>query len=1014
MTMTSIRKKILIVDDAADNIAMLRQALLPDYKIYFALNGPDALHLVASSNKPDLILLDILMPDMDGFEVCKQLKSVKEFQEIPVIFITAKSDASVEAKGLELGAVDFITKPFNPPVVKARVQTHLNLIHTFEQLKDRESHLRSILESALDAIITTDQNGHVVDFNPFAEKLFGYSKAQVMGKDISDFIVPVALRGAHRLKIKQVAQRILINNDFSFKQRMEVTGLCANGTHVDIDMALVATLRQNKPFFTAFLHDITERNHLLNSLNETLKSAEEANRAKSDFLANMSHEIRTPMNAILGLTRLALKCELSVKVEDYLTKVEHASQSMLAIINDILEFSRIEAGQMRLNLVEFELQGVFDHLGDLFRRQLLEKKIDLIFSISAPFPRLYGDSMRLQQVLSNLIGNALKFTEQGEIVVEARLLSTDGHRVQLEFSVQDSGIGIDPKRLPDLFESFVQADGSITRKYGGTGLGLAICKRIVALMGGSIGAQSKLGIGSIFRFNVALETRSNSLETSLQLPEYIRHNKVLLVDPRPKSRQVLEGILASFSLEIMAVASVMEGKAALTAACEIGTPDTLVILNFSPATEREELVKYGDLFHAGFAKIPKAILLTHSVGEDKKRIGKGGVIQACIEKPVNRSLLFNTILEVYGFALVKNVAHTQQESMEEQKIRESMGGRRILVVEDNPINQQVVREILERVGLVIEEAENGKIALRMLQTHTYHAVLMDLQMPQMDGFTATRLIRSDKRFANLPIIAMTAHAMEEDRKKCLAHGMNGHVGKPFDPKELYKTLAQWIHWTPVEPIPIKESIQVEMASLPNDMLGFNIKEGITRMAGDAGLYKRMLLRFRSDHVQNLEEIRNALEAGNTPLAERLAHTTKSVAGQLAATRLFESAAALEAGIGHNSPAIQSLMDEFGAALQEVLTSLALLPSEKPKPVAISAKKVVLDLAKITPVLNKLMVALTEQDSQADTLLVPLREQSQGNEMDKYIENIEKILKKYDYVQAKEILMEMIKKLEITL
>ena len=865
------KQKILIVDDLPLNISMLRSALHPDYKVYFALNGQDALESVLS-DKPDLILLDIVMPGLDGFEVCTHLKSNKETQDIPIIFITAKSDAGDETRGLALGAVDFITKPFNPPVVKARVQTHLNLIHTFAQLKDRERHLRSTLDNAMDAIITTDSKGVTLDFNPAAENLFGYERMYALGKDVAQLIIPPELRLRHSAKMRRVVEHFEDSN--SLKRRFEVTGVNSEGKRINLEVALVSTYRESELTFTAFLHDITERRLLIDSLNETLKTAEVANRAKSEFLANMSHEIRTPMNAIIGLTKLALKSELTSKLEDYLTKIDKASYSMLSVINDVLDFSRIEAGKMRLTPTEFNLHDTFNHLNDMFLHQVTEKGIALRWSITEEITHLWGDAMRLEQVLTNLIGNAVKFTEQGEILVTVILRERKSQWVLLEFSVQDHGIGIDPDRLPDLFEPFVQADSSITRKYGGTGLGLVICKRIVNMMGGQIWAEEPEGQGSIFRFTVTLEPRS-----------------------------------------------------------------------------------------------------------------------ADQDKPFLPS---------------------QRGDVEESEVRETIGGARVLLVEDNPINMQVARELLERVGVVVDEADHGGKALRMLQTNHYDAVLMDLQMPEVDGFTATRLIRSDKRFHPLPIIAMTAHAMEEDKQRCLSAGMNGHVGKPFDIKELYNTLTKWIHLAPIPDFPPPKREKNKTQTFSN-VPGLDTVAGVARLAGDVPLYRKLLRQFYENHARDADKIVRAL-AKNKPLqAERLAHTTKSVSGQIGAQSLHKTSEILEIAIRQKDPKVDRYVQDFREALAKVLDALDKTELTSAPVVTQPAEPTTeTDPAQLTLPLKELMRLLQEQDSKADRMIEPLRAQLQGHAAEITLNKLEDRLKHYDHEGALELLLKMAKKMSVSL
>ncbi|MBF0459940.1 MAG: response regulator [Magnetococcales bacterium] len=870
------RQKILIVDDVPSNIHMLRNLLREDYQIFFALNDHDALEAVATG-RPDLILLDIVMPGLDGFAVCTQLKAREETRHIPVIFITAKSDVADETRGLALGAVDFITKPFSPPVVKARIQTHLNLINTFARLRERESDLRSILDNAMDAIITVDAAGRILGLNPAAETLFGYSEPDSMGKDVASLVIPPEWRAQHLAKMHHFIQQA--QESSVLKRRFESTAMKRDGSKVEVEIAIVGSHNGANSAFTAFIHDISERRFLLDSFNKTLKSAEEANRAKSEFLSNMSHEIRTPMNAIIGLTQLALKIDLTPKLQDYLTKIDRASHTMLNVINDILDFSRIESGKMRLTPVAFLLPDVFSHLVDLFAHQLTAKGIALRWSIAQEMPSLWGDAMRLEQVLINLVGNALKFTEHGEIVIQVTLREQYTRRLMLEFAVRDSGIGIAPSQVAKLFEPFVQADGSITRQYGGTGLGLAICRRIVNMMGGEIWVESQEGAGSTFRFTAVFE--------------------------HPAEFQ-----------------------------------------------------------------------------------GQGA----------------QSTSSLYATTADPTHAKAQCEGM--------LDGIRVLVVEDNPINRQIIRELLERVGVIVAEADHGGTALRMLQTLSYHLVLMDVQMPEMDGLTATRIIRSNRRFDTLPIIAMTAHAMEEDRQKCLEVGMNDHVGKPIDLQELYRTLAKWAK---VEQLP-------EDLSLPSTpdggeglpaLSGVDTAAGLERLAGNRLLYEKLLHQLYEDHAQDAARIAQAWAEQDHARAERLAHTLKSIAGQLGAHALHLAARNLEEGIAQESGQIESLMQGFADTLAEVISALATWSGQSSAvavPVATQAE----DGTDLASLLQQLAVLLREQDSKADTLLEPLSVRLQGHAAQPLFHALTQHLKQYDYEGALHGLLEIAQTVGVSL
>ncbi|MEO5332733.1 MAG: response regulator [Magnetococcus sp. YQC-5] len=1004
-TMSTTKQKILIVDDQPENIHILRDLLRSDYNIYFAMNGHDALDIVTAIH-PDLILLDVVMPKLDGFAVCARIKSREETQNIPIIFITAKNSEEDETRALALGAVDFISKPFNPPVVKARVQTHLNLVNTFAQLRDRESLLRSILDNAMDAIITTDSTGTVLDFNPAAEQLFGYQKADITGQEISTLIVPPESREQHLTKMRQFVAHA--DPAVAFRRRFEVTGMKSDASKVDIEVSLATSRRGKALYFTAFAHDISERRLLLNSLNQTLKSAELANRAKSEFLANMSHEIRTPMNAIIGLTQLAMKSGLTPKQQDYLIKIDKSSHSMLSVINDILDFSRIEAGKMRLTPIAFNLQDVFDHLNDMFAHQVAEKGIALHWFIAQDIPILWGDAMRLEQVLTNLIGNAIKFTERGDVMVQTTLREQYARRVVLEFLVRDSGIGIAPDRLLELFEPFVQADGSITRKYGGTGLGLVICKRIVNMMGGQIWVESHEGSGSTFHFTAAFEPRSSDEEQRSKSSSNLHQLNVLLVGEQDHSTEIIEEIFHSLTFLTTLVHDPTATVTALQKAHEANKPYALLVLNQHHLAQDmvhffiEVTRQLGD--RAPSVELPKSILLTNGerISVTEKATAAG--ISACFDQPVKRSLFFNTLLEMFNTTAVYTPP-TEQLGTTDAHFEAVLGGTHVLVVEDNPINRQVIRELLERVGVTVEEADHGGIALRMLQTARYDVVLMDLQMPEMDGLTATRVIRSNARFKDLPIIAMTAHAMEEDRQKCLSVGMNDHVGKPINLHDFYKTLAKWVTVelasAPAAPIHAVENNTIPLPDLP----GVDTADGLERLAGNRSLYEKLLRQMVEDHSQDAERIAHALANSDYLLAERLTHTLKSIAGQLGAHALHKAARNLEESIAQQNDQIDRFKKIFDVSLSEVIDSLFAFSSQ-PSVVAVPNTVAALDVGLLGPLLQQLAVLLREQDSKADTLLDPLSTQLRGHSLEAVSHTLTQHIKHYDYESALSVLGEI--------
>ncbi|HEY9193644.1 MAG TPA: response regulator, partial [Methyloversatilis sp.] len=644
------------------------------------------------------------------------------------------------------------------------------------------------------------------------------------------------------------------------------------------------------------IDDISAERAVIDEMRKARYLAEDAVRTKSDFIANMSHEIRTPMNAIIGMTYLALRTEMTPRQRDYLKKIQGSSQHLLGVINDILDFSKIEAGKMTVEHIAFELAPVLENVVALIAGKTSGKDIELIIDVAADVPAdLVGDPLRIGQILINYANNAVKFTEKGEIVIRVGLVRRRQDEIILRFAVCDTGIGLTEEDRSRLFRSFEQADTSITRKYGGTGLGLAISKHLAELMGGEVGVESTLGRGSTFWFTARLGCGATKARSLLPEPD-LRGRRALVVDDNDSARDVLAEQLRSMTFVVDAVASGSEAVAALKRAAAAGEHYDLVFLDWQmPVMDGLAAARAIDAL--GLDPAPHRIIVTAHGRDDLMHSAAACGIEHVLIKPISASVLFDTSMRLLGATRHANVV--TEPAVRPGIDLSAIAGARILLVEDNDLNQQVAREILTAAGFMVDVAADGAIAVAKVQEAPYDIVLMDMQMPVMDGVTATKVIRTLPGCADLPIVAMTANAMAGDRERCFAAGMNDHIAKPVDPEDLWVKLLRYVKPRPaaraMAEIGAARPMTETAVGLPDlaGIEGLDVAAGLGLALGRPSLYLSLLDKFVAGNRDFPDRFAACLAAGDWPSAERLAHTLKGGAAQVGASAVRATAEQIE-------------------------------------------------------------------------------------------------------------------------
>ena len=728
------------------------------------------------------------------------------------------------------------------------------------------------------------------------------------------------------------------------------------------------------------------------------EAADAANRAKSDFLATVSHEIRTPMNAVMGLTYLCLQTELDTRQHDYLTKVYGSARNLLQLLNDILDFSKIEAGKLALEQIGFHIDDVLERLCTVVSVKAQEKGLEFTLHTAMDVPpALIGDPTRLEQILINLTGNAVKFTPAGGVGVDTEVVHRDGERVRLQFTIRDSGIGMSADQLTRIFQPFEQGDRSITRRYGGTGLGLSISRRLVDMMGGEIDVDSAPGKGTTFRIRLPFRIPADLPAERPQLTS-LHGLRVLVLESGGAGREVLLAYLHAFRFRVAEAGSVDEACTVLAGAAAAGTPYDLIFADLRAAgcTAGELAARLGAACTEGSAA--RLVVLANIADGDPGGIPAG--VDAILLKPYTQSRLFNTVARLFGIqALIGSAA----PRIDDDTVRSHLRGKRVLLVEDDELNQEVAVHLLAAIGLEVDLACNGQQALERLQQQRYDAVLMDVHMPVLDGYGATRAIRAQPALRTLPVIAMTANAMLQDRERCLHAGMSDHIPKPIDPDNLTRCMLRWL----APDLPggsVHSPVQAQPAEPLPHLAGIDVERGIWQTGGTVHQYLTLLGRFRGNYQQFIAALCDELASHRHDDAIRRVHSLKGLAGSLGAVALQEKAAALEEALraGARDLALDALIGAVDSELQAFLGEIARTVTAPPPEAAVAAggPSRTATRAELLALLDAARSCLEEYDSRVDEVVARLQPLVAGQAAwAGHCQALEKCVRSYDYEAA---------------
>ncbi|MGI2260964.1 response regulator [Shewanella sp. GXUN23E] len=809
-------------------------------------------------------------------------------------------------------------------LIRADLAINLELTRNAEQQAKAERLIAEQLEfnqQVLNAIPSPmyyrDTEGRYLGVNNGFSDFIGMFETDIL-QNVPDALFPPEIAA-----IFNNAEKALLETPGTTQYELNLKNADGQQRHVSIYEATYYSSKGAPKGIVGLFVDVTEQKDLELELRSAKDAADDASKAKGEFLANMSHEIRTPMNAIIGMAHLALNSGLNDKQHHYVTKIDNAAKSLLGIINDILDFSKVEAGKLSVENIDFLLDEVLDNLANVIGIKADEKGLEFLFDIEPNLPTaLVGDPLRLAQVLINLCGNSIKFTEKGEVIVRVKQTDQFDDGIMLQVEIQDSGIGMTKDQQSRLFKSFSQADGSITRKYGGTGLGLTISKSLVELMGGRIWVTSEPGKGSTFGFTIKAGLQDAKAKRFYQPQEDMSDKRILVVDDNDAAREIMLGLLKAMTFKVSTVSTGFEAISAVNKADAEGDPFEVIFMDWMlPGMDGIETTR--QLREKQYSTRPRIIMVT-AYGRE---IGLSGenekLFDGLVIKPVNPSLIFDSIMNAFG---IQREAKLPTNRIKQATDGSTMKNARLLLVEDNETNQEVAKGILEPYEPVVVIANNGQEALDMLAKESFDLVLMDMQMPVMDGITATREIRKDPTLRDLPVLAMTANAMEQDITNCLDAGMNDHIGKPISVDELVSKICRWLgkDSEPTEDT-LQNVIPLEQDNGSTDALEasdsataaskkapksvnaaggksaddhyqaqvLDIEDGLSRLGGNKKLYWQITDSFLQSRKQELDTLSNALEEADYDYLRLAGHTIKGAAANISADKLSQLGRQLE-------------------------------------------------------------------------------------------------------------------------